>query len=183
MLAPAVCYHFYPRLSGQELASPVKFDGSGYCYRHEATSEPGRLRSFRMREFALVGPGELATEWRDAGLETFTGWLAGLGLKVDVQVADDPFFGPEARLMRASQRQQQLKYELRVPVHAADSGTAVASANCHGDHLGRRFGIALADGEPAHSACVAFGIERVVLALLHAHGDNRADWPPIRVTS
>jgi seryl-tRNA synthetase len=42
---------------------------------------------------------------------------------------------------------------------------AVASFNYHEDHFGRAFGITLRDGSHAHTACVAFGIERWELAL------------------
>ena len=39
------------------------------------------------------------------------------------------------------------------------------------------FGIRLADGGVAHTACLGFGEERIVLALLRAHGLDTDDWP------
>jgi hypothetical protein len=79
--------------------------------------------------------------------------------------------------MRTSQLQQSLKSELIAPVREGDQGTAIASVNLHKDHLGQRFGIVAPNGGPTHSSCAAFGLERIVLALVHAHGDDPANWP------
>lgn len=179
VLAPAVCYSVYAGLANRVLAEPGYFDAAGYCYRHEATSEVGRFRSFRMREFVAVAPDALAWQWRDDWIVRTEAFYARLGLAVLVEPASDPFFGPGSRWMRASQVQQNLKYEFVIPVHRDDPGTAIASANGHKDHLGQRFAIGLADGGTAHSSCMAFGLERTVLALIHAHGDDLADWPPL----
>ncbi len=179
VLAPAVCYSVYPQLSDRVLEEPFFCDAMGYCYRHEATSELGRFRSFRMREFVVVADEDTAWQWRDSWITRCEALFAGLGLTFSVQPAADPFFGPGARFMSSSQIEQHLKYEFVAGVHETDPGTAIASANCHKDHLGHRFGIGLADGGPAHSSCMAFGLERTVLALIHAHGDELADWPDL----
>ena len=80
-------------------------------------------------------------------------------------------------MMAAAQKEQDLKYELVVPVANPDKPTAVASCNQHLDHFGHAFGIETADGKPAHSACVGFGLERVALALFRVHGFDTAQWP------
>jgi seryl-tRNA synthetase len=54
----------------------------------------------------------------------------------------------------------------------------VASFNYHREHFAETYGIALADGGVAHTACLGFGHERIVLALLHAHGLDPRRWPP-----
>jgi len=167
VLTPAACYHVYPQVTGARLTEPLRFLVESYCYRHEATAEVGRLRSFRMRELVQVGSPEACVAWRDDWRERIAGWLAGLGLDVRTEVATDPFFGPGARLMRQSQLGQTLKFELTVPV-ADGLRQAVASANCHKEHFGETFDIGLATGGPAHSACAAFGLERIALALVYA---------------
>ncbi|MEU5093671.1 aminoacyl--tRNA ligase-related protein [Streptomyces sp. NPDC020996] len=177
VLAPAVCYSVYPALADRVLDAPRHFDVAGSCYRHEATSEVGRFRSFRMREFVAVGSERDALDWREEWVERSRTLFARLGVEVRVEAASDPFFGPGARFMRSSQLQQSLKYEFVAPVRDGDAGTAIASANLHKDHLGQRFGIGAPDGGPAHSSCAAFGLERIVLALVHAHGDDPGDWP------
>lgn len=179
VLAPTVCYSIYPRLADSVVEQARYFDAAGYCYRHEATSEPGRFRSFRMREFVMIAGEDEAVAWRESWIARCQELFARFGLPISVQSASDPFFGPGGRFMRSSQVQQKLKYEFVVPVHEDDPGTAIASANCHKDHLGQRFGIRFAERGPAHSSCMAFGLERTVLALIHAHGDRLADWPEL----
>ncbi|WP_239510397.1 hypothetical protein, partial [Klebsiella pneumoniae] len=36
---------------------------------------------------------------------------------------------------------------------------------------------AIADGEPAHTGCVAFGMDRLAVALFATHGGTIAEWP------
>jgi seryl-tRNA synthetase len=175
VLLPAACYPVYTTLAGQTLDQPCTHHVSARCFRQEATAETGRLRSFRMVEFVTVGDPEHCVSWRDRRLEQIADWLESLDLKVAVEDADDPFFGSGRRLYQAAQRRQRLKFELRV---AVDDGIvqAVGSANCHKDHFGAAFGIKAGDA-PAHTACVGFGLERIALALVHAHGAQLADWP------
>jgi hypothetical protein len=80
-------------------------------------------------------------------------------------------------MLAANQRQEQLKYEILAPTSPAPKLTAVASANCHEDHFGSVFSIFTRDGAPAHSACVGFGVERISLALVWAHGTDPDRWP------
>jgi seryl-tRNA synthetase len=179
VLAPAVCYSLYPQVADRVVEGPMLFDAAGYCYRHEATSELGRFRSFRMREFVIVADEDSAWQWRDAWIARCEALFTRLGLTLSVTPASDPFFGPGARFMKSSQLEQSLKFEFVVALHDDDPGTAIASANCHKDHLGELFAIRHVNGGLAHSSCMAFGLERTVLALIHAHGDDLADWPEL----
>ena len=79
-------------------------------------------------------------------------------------------------MLAASQREQALKFEVLVQI-AGDEPTAVASFNYHHDHFTSTYGLELADGGPAHTACLGFGLERISLALFHAHGLDVAAWP------
>lgn len=175
VLLPAACYPVYASIAEAELAEPARFAVSGNCFRQEASSEPGRLRSFRMVEYVTAGSEQHCVRWRADWLRRVADWLSELGLPVRIEVADDPFFGPGRKLFQAAQRAQELKLELKVPV-AADQVQAVASANYHKDHFGAAFAFRCA-GQVGHTACMAFGLERIALALTHAHGDRLADWP------
>jgi hypothetical protein len=96
-------------------------------------------------------------------------------------VANDPFFGRVGRMLAVNQQAEKLKYELVAPTSGAPGLTAIASANCHGDHFGATFGLQAASGETAHSSCIGFGLERIALALLWAHGLDHMGWPaPVR---
>jgi hypothetical protein len=63
-----------------------------------------------------------------------------------------------------------------VPI-AGPEPTALASFNHHVDHFASTYGIELADGGTAHTACLGFGHERIVLALLRTHGLDPSRWP------
>jgi seryl-tRNA synthetase len=179
VLIPAMCYHIYPLLAGQVLPGPATFDLSGYCYRHEGTSEVGRCRSYRVRELLAVADAATALRWRDEHIDEATAFFRGLGVAVRVAQATDPFFGRGGALLRRAQLEQRLKFEFVTPVFPGDPGTAIASANYHKDHFGTQFQIRCAGGDRAHSACMGFGLERVALALIHQHGDDRRNWPAI----
>jgi seryl-tRNA synthetase len=177
VLAPAVCYHLYPQHADTRLHQPVVADVRGFCFRAEDTAELGRLRSFRMRELVGIGTPDWAAAQHTTWLALVAELLTSLGLTPSVDPASDPFFGPGRRLLAAAQRDNGYKLEFRVPLEPGGPLTAIASVNQHTDHLGTRFSITT-DGGTAHSLCAAFGIDRIVLALIHAHGEDTAAWPP-----
>lgn len=177
MLAPAACHPVYALSSGRVPAGGRRFDVLAYCFRHEPSKDPMRMQSFRMREYVYVGEPDKAFEHREMWLPRLQQFLTDLGLPAEQAVANDPFFGRPGQMLAAAQREDALKIELVVPVFGDDSPTAVASSNCHRDHFGLAFGIETADGSVAHSACAAFGVERIALALLHTHGLDPALWP------
>ena len=177
MLAPAACYPVYPVFSGLLPQGGRLISVLNWVFRHEPSDEPTRLMSFRMREFIRMGrPGEVQA-WRDAWLERALMLLRGLGLPAQSDVAADPFFGRSGRMLAANQVEQRLKFEILVPVISLEEPTAVASFNWHQDHFSGKFGIANADRSTAHTACLGFGLERVALALVKAHGFDTQAWP------
>jgi seryl-tRNA synthetase len=176
-LTPAACYALYPIFAGVLPAHGRIVDVESWCYRHEPSSDPARLRAFRMRELVCAGQPAAVVAWRDAWIERGTALLRSLGLEPAVVPASDPFFGRVGRLMEANQRAQSLKFELVVPVASDTQGTAVMSCNYHREHFGEAFRIRTLNQDVAHTACVAFGIERLALALLRAHGFDPCEWP------
>jgi len=175
VLLPAACYPAYATVAGADLREPVRWFVSGTCFRQEATAELGRFRSFRMVEYVTAGTEDHCTGWRAGWLDRVAQWLAELGLCPAVEVADDPFFGPGRKLFQAAQRNQELKLELKAEL-GPERVQAIASANYHKDHFGAGFGFT-AGGEIGHTACMAFGLERIALALQHAHGPDLDGWP------
>lgn len=176
VLLPAGCYCVYPLYTGVRLGAAVELSVEATCFRQEEQAEAGRLRSFRMREFVRLGTTDQCLAWRDDRLAAAGEWLADLGLEAESAVAADPFFGSGDRMLRMLQIERELKIELRVAV-APGQVQAVASANCHTDQFGRLFDIADAHGDVAHTACLAFGYERLALALIHRHGADQRRWP------
>jgi seryl-tRNA synthetase len=51
------------------------------------------------------------------------------------------------------------------------------SFNYHQDHFGHTWDLNTADGEAAHTGCVAFGMDRLAVALFATHGLDTAAWP------
>jgi seryl-tRNA synthetase len=177
VLCPAVCHPLYPTQSGTLPEGGRIVEVYGYCFRHEPSTDPFRMQSFRQHDYVYLGTPDGARahrdRWIDRGLEV----LGGLGLEVGSVVANDPFFGRPGRMLAANQRIEELKYEIVAPVFAEGRPTAISSSNCHLDHFSRPFGIDTADGAMAHTACFGFGIDRITLALLDHHGTDPADWP------
>ncbi|MET9326914.1 amino acid--[acyl-carrier-protein] ligase [Tsukamurella sp. NPDC003166] len=177
-LVPSACHCVYPTLTGELPRDGAWIDVSGHCYRREPSIDPARMQSFRMREIVRVGSDRAAVAHRDTWAARAADLLAELDLRVQRAPATDPFFGRGGRMLAAGQSADNLKTELLVPLYGDDlPGVAVASSNYHRDHFGVNFYITTADGAPAHSACVGFGIERIALALLAAHGLDRRSWP------
>lgn len=176
-LTPAACYPLYPTLRGRLPVGGRLFDVTGDCFRHEPSDDPARMQSFRMRENIRVGAPQDVIEWRAKWIERGQKLLTDLGLAPRRELASDPFFGRGGKLMKTNQAALELKFEMLVTIASEDAPTAVASFNYHQDHFGKTFGIEEAGGGPAHTACMGFGLERVVLALFVAHGLDTAKWP------
>jgi seryl-tRNA synthetase len=179
VLMPAACYPVYPAIAARGPLAPggaLVDVGGSWVFRHEPSNDPARRQMFHMREIVRIGEPEAVLAWRDEWAERGLELLRGLGLAVEPDVANDPFFGRRGRMLAVNQREQELKLELLVQI-AGPEPTAVASVNHHLDHFGTTYGIRSADGRTAHTACLAFGHERIVLALLRTHGLDHADWP------
>ncbi len=179
VLVPAACYPVYPAIAARGPLPPggVFIDtGAARVFRREPSHDPARWQMFHMHELVRVGEPGVIREWRDEWTERALEILEGLGLAADPEIANDPFFGRRARLLAANQRAEVLKLELVVQI-AGPMPTAIASLNLHRDHFGSAFDIELADGDVAHTACLGFGQERIVLALLATHGFEPSSWP------
>ncbi len=176
-LCPAACYPLYPTLSGPLPDSGREFDLTSYVFRAEPSDDPARLQSFRMHENVRIGRPDEVRRWRDDWADRGRELLLSLGLEADLAAAADPFFGRGGKMLAANQIAEGLKVEISVPITSTEEPTAVASFNYHEDKFGRTYGIELSDGNPAHTACIGFGLERVTLALIATHGIDVRGWP------
>ncbi|HWD64669.1 MAG TPA: amino acid--[acyl-carrier-protein] ligase [Solirubrobacteraceae bacterium] len=179
VLTPAACYPLYPAVAARGALPDggLTLDtGDSYVFRREPSSDPARMQIFHMREIVRVADQDTVIEWRIQWRERAEQMLVGLGLSLELDIANDPFFGRSGRLLASQQRHQELKWELLAPV-AGDHPTAIASSNYHQDHFGQTYDLRTAGGELAHTGCMAFGEERVTLALFAAHGLDLREWP------
>ncbi len=159
-LSPAVCYHVYAQLSGRTLDRGETITARGHCFRNEdraALAHGRRQIEFEMRELILIG----APEWIEGRLAVLKPAVTALArdcrLDAEWQPASDPFFLPRAGGKAHMQRLLGTKIELCLP-----DGLAVASINRHRAFFAERFDIFTSDSRHAHSACIAFGLDRWV---------------------
>ncbi|MGD0331862.1 MAG: amino acid--[acyl-carrier-protein] ligase [Xanthobacteraceae bacterium] len=179
VLTPAACYPVYPLVAsrGEVPAEGLKFDVASDCFRREPSRDLDRLQSFRMREYVCVGTPEQIDDFRRRWMARAQELAGQLGLPYRLDTASDAFFGRGGKLMAMSQIEQALKFELLVPLHSAADPTACMSFNYHRDHFGTIWNLRNAAGQVMHTGCVAFGMDRLALALFATHGLDLQDWP------
>jgi seryl-tRNA synthetase len=181
VLSPAACYPVYPIVAarGRLPQGGLQFDIEADVFRHEPSRSLDRLQSFRMREFVRIGSPDEIVEFRERWMDKAPVIAGELGLPYSLEVANDPFFGRVGQMMAVSQRQQALKFELLIPYYPQATPTACMSFNYHREHFGNVWGIRDAQEQLAHTSCVAFGIDRLVVALFAVHGLDVAQWPAV----
>ena len=179
VLSPAACYPVYPLAAsrGPLPSDGLRFDVACDCFRREPSRFLDRLQSFRMREYVRIGSPEMIMDFREGWIVRAQRMADELGLPYKVDLASDPFFGRTGQVMAVSQRQQSLKFELLIPLRSTEQPTACMSFNYHRDHFGTIWGIRSESGEVAHTGCVAFGMDRLAVALFWVHGLEIDKWP------
>jgi seryl-tRNA synthetase len=179
VLSPAACYPLYPIVAarGGLAAGGLQFDIEAEVFRREPSQSLDRLQSFRMREFVRIGTPPEIVDFRARWMARAPEIAADLGLPHSLDVASDPFFGRVGQIMAMSQRQQSLKFELLIPYYSGASPTACMSFNYHREHFGQVWGIHDAENDLAHTSCVAFGIDRLAVAMFANHGVQFKTWP------
>jgi seryl-tRNA synthetase len=178
-LMPAACYPVYPAIARRGLLprGGVFIDAGGaWVFRHEPSHDPARRQIFHQHELVRIGEPEVVLEWREEWAQRGLDLLRAFGLAAELDIANDPFFGRRGRMLATNQREERLKLELLVPITGPEP-TACASFNHHREHFAETYGLELEAGGTAHTACLGFGHERIVLALLRTHGLEPEAWP------
>jgi seryl-tRNA synthetase len=180
VLTPAACYHLYVHHSGVHFDGPRYFTTRNTCFRRETHYVPlERQWSFTMREVVCLGTSEEARAFLATAREALDEMVASIGLPVEWATATDPFFKPSKNPRYLMQQVDPTKHEL-----VFGGRLAVASANLHHDHFGRAFDIRRSGtrngaAEAVHSACLAFGVERWLAAIVHHFGPDAGGWPEV----
>jgi seryl-tRNA synthetase len=179
VLSPAACYPVYPIAArrGPLPSGGLLFDVAADCFRREPSRHLDRLQSFRMREYVCIGSATDVSDFRERWMVRAQNIARSLGLAFRVDHASDPFFGRVGQMKAVSQVELSLKFELLVPLRSDESPTACMSFNYHRDHFGTTWNIVDSVGEVAHTGCVAFGMDRLAVAMFHTHGTDLAAWP------
>jgi len=165
MLPSAACYACYFHFRGSRLDRTRRVTTIATCFRNEREYVGlRRLRSFTMREIVCIGAAGEVTAHLAAFREKLHGFCATLGLGAAIEAATDPFFrkdDPRAAMQKMFPVKEEFVY---------GGSVAFASLNYHRNFFGERCGLSLADGSPAFTGCVAFGLERWLYALLDRFG-------------
>ncbi len=162
-------------------ATGTTYDVQGRCFRYESTnlSDLRRLWEFTMRELVFYGEREWVLARRQEAIDRFIPVLDQLDLPVEIRTASDPFFvAPDAAAKTYFQLSSETKFEISAELGAGER-LAVGSFNFHTDFFGKAFETAAGESGPAHSVCVAFGLERLAHAILAHHGDDPRRWPDV----
>jgi seryl-tRNA synthetase len=164
-LPSAACYNIYLHLAGTDLEAARYVTTVATCFRNEERYDGlRRLHGFTMREIVCIGTRDEVQDHLRAFKTRVTAYGEQLGLGLTVEAGSDPFYQPQsgrAVLQQLFPQKEELLY---------DGTLAIASFNFHRNFFGERCRIRAADGQPAFSGCVAFGIERWLHALLARHG-------------
>jgi seryl-tRNA synthetase len=179
VLTPAACYPLYPLIAsrGAVPTGGLLFDVAADCFRREPSRDVDRFQSFRMREFVYAGLPDNVFNFRERWMARAPEIADALGVKHKIEVANDPFFGRSGKLMAINQLEQAAKFEFLLQVRDDVKLTACMSFNYHKDHFGAKWGLRTESGNMIHTACTAFGIDRMALALFAAHGLALQAWP------
>jgi len=177
ILEPVVCHNVYRALAGARLDGTRLITALGSCYRFEGCRFAPLLRQweFSMREAILIGPPEPLRRLRERILAATLEVASQLDLGGALEIATDPFFVSEAGSARAFQAMQSTKLELRLDL-GGGAATAAASFNLHGTHFSEPMDIRGPGGELLETACVGWGIERWMAALVARRGPEPSAW-------
>ena len=172
VLAPAACYSVYPIFAGADLERPRAVTLLCTCFRREKEFLPLRRQPcFRMREIVHIGNSASVHIFMEAAEHAALSLAAELQLPLTVAPATDLFFDAARSPRYLHQKLFPAKREFLF-----EGQLALGSVNLHRSFFGELFSVAVA-GAPAQTACLAFGIERWIWAVLRTHGTDARAWP------
>lgn len=179
-LTPNVCYHCYEHFAGTRLAENdhIFVTAAQPCFRNEGKATEGlrRLREFTMREIICIGDMDSVLAQREQLLTLMKQLMDRFDIEGVIRSASDPFFCDDYDAKRLFQMGYELKHEMCASMPGEPS-LAITSINYHQDYFGRAFKIVDSSGEPVHSCCLAFGLDRWCAAIFAQYGINHQAWP------
>ena len=172
-LMPAACYPVYPAIAAQGRLAPggVFVDAGGaWVFRHEPSNDPARRQMFHQHELVRIAePEAVLRVARRVGAARARA-LARPGPRRESSTtpttrSSGGAGGCSPQTSARSASSSSCWCRSRDPSRRRSRrSTTIASTSA------RTYGIELADGGTAHTACLGFGHERIVLALLRTHG-------------
>lgn len=177
-LTPASCLHVYGEHEHTTVDQTLTVLIEGTCIRHEdgKWNPPYRLPAFTMLEYVVIGDEDQIDVLGNQLQTVIEKMFTSAQIPIDCVPATDAFF---LGSNEGAKRMQQLKGLKKEFIVATPTGPlSLASLNLHEDYFGKRFTIDSHD-KPAHSLCVAFGLERLAFHSLETWGTDITNWPAI----
>jgi|GEM_PF-284121 len=179
VLKNAACGPIYPLISNKVIDNekPLVYFTVGKCFRNESSNvfELARLNEFTMSEIIFIGTDDQVREGIEKAKELWHFWIDTFNLNCSIETANDSFFAGNYKKLKFFQKIGDSKIEFRLLLPHSNKYIACSSANYHRTHFSKRYNISNADGL-CHTACIAFGIERLAYAFLCQHGCDPGKW-------
>jgi hypothetical protein len=180
VLKNASCVPIYPMIANNKYENQQTakvFYVTGKCFRNEGANieELNRLNEFTMSEIVFIGTDELIREGIARAKRLWEFWIKIFNLNCKIETANDSFFAGNYKKLKFFQLIGNAKEEFKLLLPHSDKYIAAASANYHRTQFTKRYNIK-SDKGYCHSACIAFGIERLTYALLCQKGIDIDKW-------
>lgn len=176
----AVCLSSYPLFRNTELNKNdfQTLTMRGKVFRNEANNVTTleRLHEFTQRDLVFFGDSEYVVKGLQSSVDWYKNYMQRFSLKGKIQVASDPFFADNLKILKFYQMAQQSKLEIRLFNPESEHYVSVGSVNNHGSHYSKSFNIKLNEKDYATTGCVGFGFERLVYLFLCQYGLNTKSW-------
>lgn len=156
LLSPTCCYPVFLLLKNTQLDGDTLITHKNICSRCESYYAEGeRQITFLMREYIFFSDDLTKVQrWIESVKQEVSTMLAGLGLKVNVEKATDPFFNAND-FRQKFQQDQNLKSEFLI------GNVACGSVNLHLKAFSKSCDIKSSNGDDLYSACFGLGYDRV----------------------
>lgn len=178
-LSPSACFHLFGYLYGKSLKKENVFTLRQNVFRNEGRfnwKELTRLQDYNVREIVMIGSRDYVNSTRELILTRAEKLFDDLGMNYSISVASDPFVMPTMQGYKRIQKFNKVKYELGMYVNK-ETTVACASFNLHGTTFSSKFKFHAENTDVTESACIGFGIERIIIAFLSQYGTELEKWP------
>ena len=180
-LSPTVCFRIFPTARELLKKNPniakkvLSITCRAQCFRNEIHNNKTslrRLNEFSMREYIFIGSQKNITRYINSYKKIIESLLKDLGLNnYDVEFANDAFFIGAFRTNSKFQKLMKLKEEFVFPIDGQP--LSFISINMHKKTMLNAFNIMpyVKDYfEEPSSACIGFGLDRIMLILYSVYG-------------
>jgi seryl-tRNA synthetase len=178
VLKNAACGPIYPMLAKEDIGPEIQvYFTWSRCFRNEAANifELARLNEFSMSEVVFIGKDDQIKEGMERAKELWHYWIDLFNLNCLIESANDSFFAGNYKKLKFFQKIGDSKIEFKLLLPHCGKYIACASANYHRTHFSKKYDIHSGDGY-CHTACIAFGLERLAYAFLCQHGCEPERW-------